>query len=104
LPPPTISIPMVEPHPSQSTSPPPSPAPERALTCKVPKLTGESLTKAKETLKHAGCTLGKVTDPKGATKRRKGALVVAASTPAAGAKSASPISLRLVLPRTKHRH
>jgi subtilisin family serine protease len=91
--PPTISVPMVEP-----------PAPKPAPTCKVPKLTGESLTKAKATLKHAGCTLGKVTEPKGAVKRKKGALVVAASTPAAGAKSASPISLRLVLPRTKHRH
>jgi hypothetical protein len=70
----------------------------------VPKLAGENLAKAKAALKHADCTLGKVTEPKGPAKRKKGALVVATSTPAAGAKSARPISLRLAAPHTKHRH
>jgi subtilisin family serine protease len=99
--PPTISVPLVEPHPSESTSP--SPTPKPAPSCNVPKLAGKSLAKAKAALKRAGCTLGKVTEPKGPAKRKKGALVVATSTPAAGAKSASPISLRLAPPRAKHR-
>jgi subtilisin family serine protease len=100
--PPTITVPLVESHPSESASPSPSPAPQPAPICKVPKLDGKSLAEAKTILKHAGCTLGKVTDPKGPAKRKKGALVVAASKPAAGAKSANPISLRLTLPRPKH--
>jgi hypothetical protein len=104
----TITVPLVEPQPSQSASPSPpgSPSPpplsQPAPTCKVPKLAGETLAKAKAALEHSGCTLGKVSEPKGPAKRKKGALVVAASTPAAGAKSASPISLRFTRQRTKH--
>lgn len=100
----TITVPLGEPQPSQPTSPsaPAQSVTPSAPTCKVPKLAGKSLAKATAALKDADCTLGKVTKPKGPAKHKKGALVVATSTPAAGAKSAGPIALRLALPRAKH--
>jgi beta-lactam-binding protein with PASTA domain len=47
--------------------------------CRVPKLRGKSLAKAKRALSAAHCSLGRVKKPKG-----KGKLLVGASRPGAG--------------------
>lgn len=85
---PTVVVPLGEP-------PPPS--------CKVPKLVGKTLTKAKAALRAAHCTLGKVTKP----KTPKGAgmaviLVVKSSRPSAGSTTTGPVSLKLGPKPSKH--
>ncbi len=63
--------------------PPPPPS------CKVPKLAGKTLGRAKVALSAAHCKLGKVTKPKAKRGRKLPALVVKTSAPRAGAKPAS---------------
>ena len=77
---------------------PPSSAPltvPAPAVCKVPKLVGLSLAKAKSALTGAHCTLGKVTQPKARKGHKLGALVVKSSSPAAGATAAGAVSLTL---------
>ena len=83
-----------------STSPPPSGG------CKVPKLAGLSLAKAKSALAGAHCSLGKVTQPKARKGQRLGPLVVKSSSPAAGAGTTGAVAITLVpKPKPKpHRH
>jgi hypothetical protein len=56
--------------------------PPEEVECKVPKLRGLSLGKARSALGRAYCKLGKVSKPKG---KKLGPLVVKSSSPAAGA-------------------
>ncbi|HEY3552211.1 MAG TPA: PASTA domain-containing protein [Solirubrobacterales bacterium] len=72
--------------------PPPPPA-----TCVVPNLTGKKLGRAKAELRKAHCSVGKVFKPKHMKGRRRGALVVKSSTPAAGTilAAGSPVNLKL---------
>ena len=72
-------------------------------TCKVPKLVGLSLAKAKSALGAAGCTAGKVTKPKPKKGRKLGALVVKSSAPGAGASTSGSVALTLG-PKPKKRH
>jgi thermitase len=77
---------------------PPAPS-----ACKVPKLAGLSLAKAKSALVAAGCALGKVTQPKARKGRPLGALIVKSSSPAAGATASGPVNLTLG-PKPKKHH
>jgi len=70
--------------------PPPPPAEEK---CVVPKLAKKTLGQAKSALKAAHCALGKVTKP----KKKKGALVVKSSSPAAGKTLAAGAKVNLKL-------
>lgn len=74
--------------------------------CIVPRLVGKKLGRAKATLKRAGCKLGRVLKPKRRKGKRRGALVVKSTSPAAGASSADgKVDLRLGRkPRKAHRH
>ena len=73
--------------------------------CTVPKLVGKKLGRAKAALRAAGCKPGDVRRPKGLKGKRRRALVVKSSTPAAGAKPADgTVDLRLgPRPRKAHR-
>jgi hypothetical protein len=98
-----ITAPLNQPLPSGSTPgavvlPPPIPP-----TCKVPKLGGLSLAKAKSALAGVRCALGKVTQPKARKGHKLGALVVKSSSPAAGATVSGPVSLTLG-PKPKKHH
>jgi subtilisin family serine protease len=72
-------------------------------SCRVPKLAGLSLAKAKSALAGARCRLGKVTQPKARKGHKLGALVVKSSRPAAGAAASGPVSLSLG-PKPKKHH
>jgi hypothetical protein len=72
-------------------------------TCKVPKLAGLSLAKAKSALAGAHCRLGKVTQPKARKGHKLVALVVKSSSPAAGAAASGPVGLSLG-PKPKKHH
>jgi len=62
-------------------------------TCTVPKLKGETFTKAKSLLKKAGCTLGKVHGP---TKNRNPRIVKAQSVAAkTNVASGTPIDIKI---------
>jgi subtilisin family serine protease len=86
------------PAPSGPILTPPAP-----ITCKVPKLAGLSLAKARAALAGARCTLGKVTQPKARKGHKLGALVVKSSSPAAGAAASGAVNLTLG-PKPKKRH
>lgn len=86
--------------------PPPSApilSPPPLLVCKVPKLAGLSLAKAKSALVGASCVLGKVTQPKPRKGHKLGALVVKSSSPAAGATASGVVNLTLG-PKPKKPH
>jgi subtilisin family serine protease len=80
--------------------------PAAVIICKVPKLAGMTLAKAKTALSTANCTLGKVTKPKAKKGKKLPALVVKSSTPAAGASPASgKVDLTLgKKPKPKKKH
>jgi PKD repeat protein len=75
-------------------------------TCRVPKLKGLSLARAKAAIKKAGCKLGKVRKPrlKGGHKRVK--LVVRSQSPKAGKKvpRGTKVSVKLGPKGRKKRH
>jgi len=75
-------------------NPPPAP-------CVVPSLTGKKLGRAKAALRRAHCGIGKVSKPKHEKGKRRGALVVRSSSPAADTVLAAgtPVNLQL-----GHRH
>jgi hypothetical protein len=62
--------------------------PPQTSDCIVPKLSGKTLAKAKAALTAANCKLGTVQRPKRPKGKRRRALVVKSSNPAAGAKPA----------------
>ncbi|MGV1048890.1 MAG: S8 family serine peptidase [Solirubrobacterales bacterium] len=83
--------------------PPPTTTPV-VRTCTVPKLPGKTLALAKSALGRAGCKLGKVTKPRTKPGQKASALVVKASTPAAGAKPASGVVALKLGPKPSARH
>ncbi|MBS1869213.1 MAG: S8 family serine peptidase [Actinobacteria bacterium] len=78
--------------------PSPATATWTVLQCKVPRLKGKSLAKAKRALARAHCRLGKLRKPRHA--RLKG-LVVTASSPRAGAVRAAGAKVKLTLGKPK---
>jgi hypothetical protein len=83
-----------------STTPPPPPA----KTCKVPKLKGRSLARAKKLIRKAGCATGKVRRPKKPAGRRLRPLIVAAQKPGAGRSVALGTKVALRLKERPRRH
>lgn len=84
-----------DPTPPTTSSPTKRSSPvTKATSCTVPKLVGKTLARAKAALKGAHCSLGKVAKAR-QRAGKSGALVVASSGPAAGAKTAGAVSLRL---------
>jgi hypothetical protein len=83
--------------------PSPASATWTVLQCKVPKLTGRSLRRAKRALRAAHCTLGRVVRPR--RLRHRHGLVVASSRPRRGAVRADGAKVRVTLgtPKPKHR-
>lgn len=65
--------------------------------CVVPKLTGKKLGRAKSALRQAHCGVGEVSKPKHEKGKRRGALVVKSSAPAAETVLAAgtPVNLQL---------
>jgi hypothetical protein len=80
-----------------STPPPPPP------TCVVPKLAGKKLGRAKTALRKANCAVGKVLWPKREKGKRRGALVVKSSNPAAGTDLAAGSKVNLNLGHQHHK-
>jgi subtilisin family serine protease len=76
------------------------------LRCKVPKLKGLTLRKAKRALRRANCALGTVRKPRarrGRRGRRRPVLVVKSSMPRRGAVRAADAKVRLTLKRRRAR-
>jgi hypothetical protein len=65
--------------------PTPATASWTVTQCKVPRLKGKTLRRARRALRRARCKLGRVTRPRGARRGRRVALVVKSSRPRAGA-------------------
>jgi thermitase len=87
---------LIKASPPATIAPPTPPA-----GCTVPKLAGKTLAQAKSALGAAKCKLGKVSSP----KHGGGSLVVKSSTPAAGAKTAGTVAVKLApKPKAKGRH
>ncbi len=74
---------------------PPRPDPPPPPACKVPKLAGKTLARAKAALRRASCAFGKATKPKRRKGRKAPKLVVKSSNPAAGFTTAGKVNLRL---------
>lgn len=77
------------------------------IQCKVPKLKGLALAKAKRALKKAHCKLGKVVKPRARKHHRLPPLVVRASSPKAGAIHTAGMKVKLTLgpkPKPKPKH
>lgn len=83
----TAATPPPPPPATVSVIPPPPPPPTPSV-CKVPKLAGLTLAKAKTALAAAHCTLGRVAQPKAKKGGKAPALVVKSSSPGVGAQSA----------------
>jgi subtilisin family serine protease len=98
----------------QTESPPPNPPATATTTsnpstasapthrCKVPRLAGKTLRRAKVALAAAGCKLGKVTKPK-PKKGTRPKLVVKSSSPSAGTSTTRPVNIKLG-PKKKRHH
>lgn len=82
--------------------PSPATATWTVVQCKVPRLKGKSLRRAKRALRAAHCKVGSVKLPRGV--RRPGRLVVTKSKPRAGAIRADGTRVRLTLGRPAPRH
>jgi hypothetical protein len=80
-------------------SPPPPPPP----TCVVPNLAGKKLGRAKAALRKANCAVGKVSKPKHQKGKRRGALVVKSTAPAAGTDLAAGSKVNLKLGHQHHK-
>ncbi len=77
--------------------PTPATATWTVLQCKVPKLKGLTLAKARKALAKAHCRLGKVTKPRKPRHGRLPALVVRSSRPKAGAVHSAGMKVKLAL-------
>jgi hypothetical protein len=77
----------------KNSAPPPP-----AVKCTVPKLKGDSLSKAESLLRKAHCAVGKVTKPKPKKGHKQPKLVVGSTKPKAGTKLAkgSKVAITLV--------
>lgn len=74
------------------------------VECKVPKLKGLALAKAKRALAKAHCKLGKVHEPRRPKHGRPPTLVVRSSSPRAGAVHTAGMTVRLTLaPKPKRK-
>lgn len=93
------------PPPAAASVIPPPPLPTPPPPCKVPKLAGLTLAKARTALATAGCKLGAVAQPKAKKGGKASLLVVKSSSPAVGAKpSNGTVSLTLGPKPKRHRH
>jgi hypothetical protein len=79
------------------------PPPPPSAVCIVPKLSGAKLGRAKAALRKAQCSVGKVLKPKHSKGKKRGALVVKYSTPAAGTTLAAGTPVDLVLGHKHHK-
>ena len=98
----TFAVRSISPH-GVMADPTPATASWTVLQCKVPKLKGVSLAKAKRALRRAHCKLGKVRRPRNVASR---GLVVTASKPKARAirTAGSKVVLTLGKPKPKPKH
>jgi hypothetical protein len=92
----TFAVRALSPH-GIVADPSPATATWTVLVCKVPKLKGLTLTKAKRALAKAHCKLGKVAKPRRPKHGRPPALVVRSSNPKAGATRAAGTKVKLTL-------
>ncbi|HKG02636.1 MAG TPA: S8 family serine peptidase [Conexibacter sp.] len=96
----TLAVRALSPH-AIVADPSPATATWTLVQCKVPRLKGKSLRRAKRALRAAHCRVGRVKKPRGA---RAGRLVVRKSKPKAGAVRADGTKVRLTLGRPAPRH
>jgi hypothetical protein len=89
--------PVVGPPVGPTPTLPTGPTEPSAKTCRVPKLTGKTLTAATAALKKAGCSLGKVKKPRARRGAKPVKLVVKKQSAAAGATLAAPGKVNLTL-------
>ena len=71
------------------------------VMCKVPKLRGDSLSKARRALKGAHCALGKVSRPKHPGHKT---LVIVSQSPKAGANEPAGSKVSVSLGQRRKRH
>jgi hypothetical protein len=95
-----VVTPPSTPAPQPNTGSPPPPPPP---TCVVPNLTGKKLGRAKAALRRANCGIGKVSKPKHAKGKKRGALVVKSSSPSAETILAAGTSVNLQLGHQHHK-
>lgn len=95
-----VVTPPSTPAPQPGTGSPPPPPPP---TCVVPELAGKKLGRAKAILRKANCGVGKVSKPKHQKGKRRGALVVKSSAPAAGTTLAAGSRVNLNLGHQHHK-
>jgi hypothetical protein len=95
-----VEKPPSTPAPQPGTGSPPPPPPP---TCVVPKLAGKKLGRAKADLRRANCGVGKVSKPKHQKGKRRGALVVKSTAPAAGTDLAAGSKVNLNLGHQHHK-
>lgn len=99
--PPVVLAPPVASPPSVLAPPTPPPPPTSRQRCRVPTLTGRTLSAARSRLRRAHCALGRVTKPKPRTVRGKRVklrpLVVARQSVKAGAsrKAGTKVAVRM---------
>ena len=74
---------------------PATPASPALKTCKVPKVKGKSLARAKALLKKAGCATGKVTKKK-AKGKKKGTVLSSSPAPGRTQKAGTKVALTIV--------
>lgn len=96
----TFAVRALSPH-SVLVDPSPAVASWTVVQCKVPRLKGKSLRRARRALRAAHCKVGRVKAPRGV---RVGRLVVKKSKPRAGAVRADGTRVRLTLGRKQPRH
>jgi subtilisin family serine protease len=102
----TFAVRAVSPH-GVVVDPTPAIASWTVLQCKVPKLRGTSLRRAKAALRRAHCALGRVRKPRARRGHRLPPLVVKSSKPGANATGAAGMRVALTLgpkPRARRRH
>jgi thermitase len=97
----TFAVRALSPH-GIVVDPTPASATWTVVQCKVPRLKGKSLSRAKRALRAAHCKLGRVKLPRGV--RRARGLVVKTSKPKAGAVRTDGTKVRLTLGRPAPRH
>jgi subtilisin family serine protease len=98
----TFAVRATSPH-AVLADPTPATATWTVLQCKVPKLKGKPLSKAKRALRRAHCKLGKVKQPSARGGREPRRLVVRSSKPKRGAVRAADARVRVTLaPRPRH--
>ena len=92
----TFAVRALSPH-GIVADPTPATTTWTVLQCKVPKLKGLTLAKARKALAKAHCALGKVTKPRKPKHGRLPALVVRSSSPKAGAVHSAGMKVKLAL-------